>query len=167
MLKRNTSDSYPGADFVAADPITAAECCQHQSVASMIAALVALGAPYIMRGGKLFFDQAAMDQVTMCTGPAPDIQGMSATDWEDGMPIQIDVDDRGEPPGEVWVGSNANFGASMTLVEQTVNLWSPGDIQITSVQGGFGTSPPPAFCFVVNNCGRPNLVGFQIAWIEV
>lgn len=166
MLKRNTSDSFPGADFVAADPVSVEDCCLHQSVASIITELRAEGIPFIMRGGRLYFDQGDDEQEIMCQGPAPEISGMDATDWEDNVTRLVTVDDKGVAEGEVWVGDAATWAGSVVKVEQTVDTWAGDDIEITTVQGVFELSPPAAYVYVINGCGRVSAVGSEIAWIE-
>lgn len=164
MLKRNTSDSFPGADFVAADPVSAADCCLQQSVALIIVQLRILDIPFIMRGGRLYFDQSDAGQITMCQGAAPLITGMSTTDWDDAAVVSIQCSDMGAVQGEVWVGDAATWAASVLRVEQTVDTWVPPNIGITTVQGGFPNSPPPAYAYVMNGCGRPSAAGYEIAW---
>lgn len=167
MLGRNTSDSYPGADFVAADPVSEAECCLHQSVSSIIDELRSEGIPFIIRGGTLYFDQGDDEQEIMCQGAAPEISGMDNDQWENGVTRLIEVANKGVAEGEVWVGDAATWAGSVLKVEQTVDVWAGDDIEITTVMGGFGESPPPAYVYVFNGCGRGNVVGFEIAWIIV
>lgn len=166
MLKPNTSDSYPGADFVAADPVSSADCCQQQSVALLIVQLRILNAPFIMRGGKLYFEQAAAAQLDMCLGAAPTISALDSNDWDDAETRLITAANKGAVEGEVWVGDSATWAGSVLKVEQTVVTWAGADIEITTVKGGFGWSPPPGYVYVVNACGRPNAVGYEMAWVS-
>lgn len=165
MLKRNTSDSYPGADFVAANPVSGADCCMQQSVQLIIVQLRVLGIPFILRGGRLYFDQADAGQVDMCQGVAPTISGMDSPNWEDAAARSIEAADKGAVEGEVWVGDAATWAASVLKVQQTVDLWAGANIEVTAVKGGFPTSPPAAYVYVMNGCGRQNAVGYEIAWI--
>jgi hypothetical protein len=90
---------------------------------------------------------------------------MDNTDWEDAVARQLTVDDKGEVEGEVWVGDAATWDGSVLKVEQTVDTWAGATIDITTVKGAFPTSPPAAYAYVLNGCGRPNAVGSEMAWI--
>jgi len=151
---------------VAADPVSGADCCLQQSVALIIVQLRILDVPFIIRGGRLYFDQSSAGQLDMCLGVAPGISSMDTNQWDDAEAHQLICTDMGAVEGECWVGDAATWAGSVLKVEQTVDLWDPPDLHITSVKGGFPWSPPPAYAYVLNGCGRPNAVGFEIAWVS-
>lgn len=156
MLRENDSDSFPGAPYVAANPISGNECCLHSTMASLVDALVAAGAPYTFRGGRLFFDTAAAALDTICRAQAPNPEGMQSTDLEDFTPNSVIGTLFGEDEGEVWVTSTPNFELAPIRVEQTVDVWGDEQVEFTAVQGGLPTSPPMVYLWVVNACGRPS-----------
>lgn len=166
-LKANESDSFPGARLVAVNPITSGECCQHATTESLAVAVLAAGGAATFRGGKLFLEVSEGTELDVCSGPAPTISGMDSDQWENNVTRLIQGVDKGTAEGEVWVGDAATWDASVLRVQQTVDTWLGDDIEITTVQGGFPLSPPVAYAYVFNACGRPNAVGFEMAWIEV
>lgn len=163
MLKQNTSDSFPGADFVAADPVSSADCCKHQSVGALIAALVALGKPYTMRGGRLYFDQEAADQLTMCKGVDPSPTGAFPDPFETEAAGEVTGTGFDASEGKVWLGNAATYAGSSIKVEQTITDWADEQIFITAVRGELAQAPASVWVFVENACGRISSVGFEHA----
>lgn len=166
MLKRNTSDSYRGADFVAADPIAPEECCLFSTVKDLAAALSSFGVAYVFRAGKLWWDAEEAARQNLCFGVAPAPTGMQNTDVEDTVANAVTNDDFGAEEGKVWIADAADWDEAVVKVEQTVDLWTDDDIDFTAVQGELPASPPAAYVFVENACGRRNAVGFEVAIIE-
>lgn len=161
MLKPNTSDSFPGADYVAADPVSAEECCLHQSVAAMIVALRAADKPFIMRGGRLYFDQAGADLLTMCSGAAPTISGIDPLAIVVDLVSDITCTGAGAVEGEVWLGSANTWAGSGVKVEQNVQGWADTSIGITGIRGALPAAPTKVYCYVFNACDRGNVAGFE------
>lgn len=161
MLKLNTSDSFPGADFVAADPVSGLECCQHQSVALIIAQLRILGKPFIMRGGRLYFDQDPGDELTMCKGPDPAVTGSDPTPYEVTSAGEVAGTNFGVDQGKVWIGNASTYEGSSVKVEQTMDQWADELIDITVVKDGLPLDPTPVWVFVENTCGRITAAGWQ------
>ncbi|GAH89012.1 unnamed protein product, partial [marine sediment metagenome] len=158
--------SYPGADFVAADPIGPGECCLYSTTAELAGILGSLGVPYILRMGKLWWDGEAAALQNLCFGPAPAPTGMGNTDVEDGVVNAVSNDDFGVEEGKVWLADSSNWDSAVVKVEQTIDVWVDSEIDFTAVQGGLPASPPAAYLFVENACGRRNAVGFEVAIIE-
>lgn len=165
MLKRNTSDSFPGADFVAADPIAAEECCLYSTTAELAAMLGSLGVPYVFRMGKLWWDAEAAALQNLCFGAAPTISDVIPAAFGHDEGVSVVAAQKGEVEGEVWVGDAATWAESVVKVQQTVTTWPGETIAVQTVIGEFGASPPPAYVYVFNACGRGNAVGFEIEWL--
>ena len=163
MLKVSQSDSFPGARYVAADPISESEFCLARSVQLIADVCDAGGYPYTIRMGKIFFDMDAAEYMDASKGVEPAPTGMMNTDVEDGIANAVTDADFGGETGKVWIADNATWDSAEVKVEQTVDVWTDEDSDFTAVQGGLPVSPPAAYLFVENACGRRNAVGFEVA----
>lgn len=160
MLKRNTSDSFPGATYVAANPVSETECCLLRSVAAIAAAADAGGMPYTIRMGKIFVDITDEGKLDSCLGvepgpdstlPLPMVLAESAT---------VGGTSFGAAEGEVWLTENGDWDASAQKVKQTVVVWGDESITITVIGDELPESPADVYLWVFNGCGRRNAVGF-------
>lgn len=161
MLKRNTSDSYPGATYVGSDPVSEAECCLLRSVAAIAAAADASGAPYAIRGGRIFVDISDEDKVDLCLGLEPAPASTVPPIMQVASSAEVAGTSFGAVEGELWLTENADWELSLTKVEQTVTAWLDELITITVVGDGLPESPTKVYLWVINACGRRNLVGLE------
>ena len=161
MLKPNTSDSYPGAAFVAADPVSSAECCAAQSTAALVAGAVAAGYPYIFRGGRLFID-ATEEQITaLCAGVLPIPTSFSADPMIIGTANDCLGTLFGASAGTFWLTDHAVWGSEAVKVEQTIGLWEVDAIDFDVVQDGLPTTPTKIYGYVETLCGAVNAAGLE------
>ncbi len=161
MLKVNTSDSFPGAGYVAGNPVTEEECCLLRSVAAIAAAADAGGIPYTIRMGKIWVDITAGGVLDSCLGVEPAPASTVPAIMEVAASAEALGTSFGALQGELWLTENADWDLSMTKVEQTVTEWLDEGITITVVGDGLPESPTKVYLWVINACGRRNLVGLE------
>ena len=167
MLKANPGPGYPGAFYVASEPVTAANCCLAQSVQLLAAVCVSVGVAYSIIGGEIFMEITSPDLLDECQGLAPTCGDMMSEDVENGIANTVATTNAGAVEGEVWLGDAATYAGSVVLVQQTVDAWADISVDFTAVQGAHGASPPPLYLYVLNACGRPNAVGRTVTMVVV
>lgn len=161
MLVENQTDSYPGAAYVAADPVTSGQCCLAQSMAAIAAAADAAGHAYVIRGGALYLDVSAAELEDLCKGLEPAPATINSDPMTEGVPTFVAGTLFGSVEGDLWLTDNAAWGSEGVKVQQTVSVWGPPQVDFTPVMGGLPVDPNPCWLYVENACGRANLVGLQ------
>lgn len=162
MLKKNTSDSYPGANYVAADPVTEAECCLLRSVAAIAAAADAGAYPYAVRMGMIFVDIDDASKLNACQGLEPVVTLVEPDPLIEEGGGTVTGTEFGLPQGVLWITDNVAWGAEAVQVEQVAGPWTDTSIDFTVASDELPTSPAKAWLYVQNACGRVNLVGFEV-----
>lgn len=167
-IRRNDSDSFPGAQSLFVPPVVKGDCCLFQDVQSMMAHAAAEGWPATVKGGVAHVSASLAEIQTVCligepnaVTPVPDPLVMLQT-WN------ITGFDFGLVEGEVWLGSAATWAGSGTKVQQNVNAWSAETISMLQpVQGGLPLHPAHVYLYVINDCGERNAVGTETELTEL
>lgn len=161
MLKENTSDSYPGANLVATDPIAPAACCAYSTVAGLLPVVIAAGKPYIFRGGRLYFHATPAQLTSMCVGPDPAPTAFNDTDMIIDVEYWLVGTLFGTATGRFWLTDDPAWGEELVIVEQTVNDWAATRVDFTTVLDGLPTGPTKVYGYVETACGPVNAVGME------
>lgn len=159
MLKVSKSDSFPGARYVAGDPILESEFCKAQSVQLIAGVCDAGGYPYTIRMGKIFVDMSEADFLDESQGEEPAPTGINMEPMVVGVGNFATGTLFGTEDGRVWVSDNAVWGAEVVLVEQTMTSWGVAQVDFDPVRGGLPQHPTPVYVYIENACGRVNLAG--------
>lgn len=161
MLKVNTSDSFPGALYVASNPIEDGECCAMATAAAIGAACAAAGYPHTYRMGRLWVDCTEEQMAAICAGVIP-IPTSFSND-----PLTVDGAENiygslfQETEGSFWLTDNAVWGDEGVKVLQVIGLWSHNDIDFTVTKGGLAEAPAKIYGYVETPCGAVNAAGYE------
>ena len=161
MLKENTSDSFPGANYVARDPIAPAECCAYWTVAGLLPRLVGEGKPYIFRGGRLYFEATPAELAAICAGWEPEPTAFSADPLIPTDPYYIAGTLFGAAEGRFWLTDAAAWGEEVYIQEQAVIAWAADKVDFTATQDSLPLEPTPVYGYVETACGMINQVGVE------
>jgi hypothetical protein len=161
MLKENTSDSYPGAGYVAVDPVTSAECCSLQSEAAIVAGCVAAGYAYIYRAGRLWIGADVAQMLALCQGVLPIPASFSADPMTVGAAYDCVGTLFGAVEGTFWLTDDGTWGSEGVKVGQTIGLWEVDNIDFDVVKGGLPVSPTKIYGYVETLCGAVNAAGLE------
>lgn len=162
VLKANTSDSFPGAAYVASDPVTAGECCLHATIAGLADAVAAEGVAYTFRGGRLYINGTAANIEDVCSGDEPVVTLVEPDPLIEDGGGTVTGTDFALPQGKLWITDNVAWGAEGVKVEQVAGPWSDTSIDFTVALNGLPQDPAHAWLYVENDCGRANLVGYEL-----
>lgn len=161
MLKRNTSDSFPAAEFVAADPVSEAECCGARSTDALVAGCVAEGYPYVFRAGRLWIDASAEQIAVLCQGALPLPTSFSADPMTVSSPAWVYGTLFGTDQGKFWLTDNGTWGSEGVKVQQTIGIWDHDEIDFDVIKGGLPVAPTKIYGYVETYCGAVNPAGLE------
>lgn len=166
MLRGNDSDSFPGANWVGADPVTSGECCQRQSIALMAAAAAALGLPYTIKGAQIFLDASPGELNDLCLGDEPAPTSFDADPMDEGAEHHCLGTKFGGVEGKFYLTEASTWVASQNRVQQGGISWGDTDITFTMAGDGLVTTPTKIYGYVENACGRVNAAGLEGTYQE-
>lgn len=160
-IRRNDSDSFPGAASAFVPPVTSADCCLFSTVQEMAEEAAAAGWPYTVKGGQVFVDASLVQIGTVCFIGEPTISGL-VPDPLIVNPWVVNGTNYGSVQGEVWLGNASTWAGSGIRVEQNVAAWGGAAINMNPpVQDGLPAAPAHVYVYVINDCGERNAAGFE------
>lgn len=161
MLKLNTSDSFPGATYVAANPVASAECCARTSTAAIVTACVAEGYPYIYRAGQLWIACSPAQMTALCAGVIPIPTSFSADPMIVGTANDILGTLFQAVEGLLWLTDHGTWGSEAVKVQQVIGLWEVEAIDFDVTKGGLPVAPTKIYGYVETLCGAVNAAGLE------
>jgi len=161
-IRRNDSDSYPGANSLFVAPVTKADCCLFQTVQAMMEHARAQGWPATVKGGQCMVDASLAQIQTVCLIGEPEISSVVPDPLQEVMPWEVHGSNFGLVIGEVWLASHDTWEASTTKVRQTEPGWSDTLLAVSlPTMDGLPSLPEHVYVYVINHCGQRNAVGCE------
>lgn len=159
-LNENKTDSYPGAEWQASEPIGKSDCCQGQSVPLMAGKLATAGLPYIVKGGAIFIDATAEEIATACGIGTPTISNANPIAGVTGTHVTTTGTNYGAVQGKAWLTNAATWAGSSIFVEQGIQSWATGQVVFSAAQDSLPIEPEFVYIYIENDCGERNTAGW-------
>ena len=167
-IRRNDSDSFPGAQSAFIPPVVKGDCCLFQDVQTMMGHAAAEGWPATVKGGVCYVKASLAEIQGVCLIGEPIITQVVPDPIVVGAEWTVPGFNFGAVEGELWLGNAATWAGSGTRVQQGVSFWSGFSIGADApVLDGLAQSPAHVYIYVINDCGQRNAVGFETELFEL